>query len=175
MSGTAQHVWISDLTAGPLVLVREALLDFWGGERVSRGERSDCARARDVREIGCVDMKGGSALVLGDGAAPTTWLPRAQGGALVRWIDAESEAAAIAATGAGADATWTPTGCSFSSAGGAHVLFPAAAQGADTVGRARLVCVMPAGDYDILCADLEQSGACVRVYRLMWRPIARRR
>jgi hypothetical protein len=174
MKGTPQHVWISDPAAGPLVLVREALLDFWGGERVSAGGRSDCARAREVREIGCVEMKGGSALVLGNGAAPTTWLPRPQGGALVRWLAGEDEAAAIAATGAGAEATWTPTGCSFPSAGGAHVLLPAVAQGSETE-RARLGCVMPAGDYDLLCADLEHGGASVRVYRLLWRPSVRRR
>jgi hypothetical protein len=175
MTGTLQHVWISDPAAGPLVVVRKALLDFWGGDsETGRDGLSDCARARAVRELGALDMKGGSALVLGDGPTRTTWLPKPQGGMFVRWVSASNEAAALAATDAGADATWMPTGCTFATGGGAHVLFPASSSGA-TAREERLAFELPEGDYDILCSVLETADASVLVYRLMWRPRARRR
>jgi hypothetical protein len=152
------------------------LLDFWLGLNAPAGERSDYGRACAVGEVGSLDMKGGAALVLGDDPLRTTWLPRVQGGMFVRWVAAQDEASAIAATDAGADATWTPTGCTFTTAGGEHVLFPASLTGADAgkQGSESLRFELREGDYNVSSAMLEQSNATVLVYRLVWRPKTKR-
>jgi hypothetical protein len=163
------NVWISDRGPGPLVVVRKVLLDFWQGAEAVAGERSDYGRACAVGEIGCVEMKGGSALVLGDDPLRTTWIAKPQGGIFVRWVAADDEAAAIAATEVGADATWSPTGCSFTTGGGAHVLFAASVPGRDAM-RESLTFDLREGDYDVTSAMLEQGTASVIVYRARWRP-----
>lgn len=164
-----QHIWIVGQGPGPLVLVRKALLDFWCGVDAPAGQRSDYGRACGVSEIGCLDMKGGTALVLGDEPLRTTWLPKPQGGMFVRWIAGDDETSALAALETGADATWTPTGCSFTTAGGEHVLFPAAETGANAATEC-LKLELREGDYDVLCAVLDGGSASVLVYRLIWRP-----
>ena len=168
-----EHVWIREQGPGPLVLVRKSMLESWRGVNAPAGERSDYGRACAIGEVGCVELKGGSALVLGDDPLETTWLPKAQGGMFVRWIAADSEAAALAATEAGADATWTPTGCTFTTAGGVHVLFPASVKGSDSSTGASLSLELLEGDYNVTSAILEHDEATVLVYRLLWRPKAR--
>lgn len=168
-----QHVWISEQGPGPLVVVRKATLDFWHGVNAGAGERSDYGRACAIGEVGCVEMKAGTALVLGDDPLRTTWLARPQGGMFLRWVAGDDEAAVLAATDTGADATWSPTGCTFTTAGGDHVLFRASVAGADA-GSDSLTFDLREGDYDILSAILEDK-ATVLVYRLVWRPKSRRR
>jgi hypothetical protein len=172
--GDTQHVWVREEGPGPLVVVRRVMLDFWRGTTAPAGERSDYGRACAIGEIGCVDMKGGSALVLGDDPLKTTWLPRPQGGMFVRWIAGESEATVLAALDTGADATWSPTGCAYTTAGGGHVLFPAARAGTEAQAQG-LTFELREGDYDILSAVLEQGDATALVYRLVWRPKSRGR
>jgi hypothetical protein len=172
--GETQQVWISEQGPGPLVVVRRVMLDFWRGLNAAAGERSDYGRACAVGEVGCVDTRGGSALVLGDDPLMTTWLARPQGGMFVRWVSADSEAAALSATDTGADATWSPTGCTFTTAGGDHVLFRASVAGTEA-GADALTFDLREGDYDILSAVLEQDRATVLVYRLVWRPKSRQR
>jgi hypothetical protein len=91
------------------VLVRKALLDSWRGVTARGTERSDYARACGAGEVGAIDVKGGSALVLGDDPLLTTWIAKPQGGIFVRWVIAKDEAGALAAMDAGAEATWMPT------------------------------------------------------------------
>jgi len=168
-----KHVWISESGPGPLVVVRKTLLDSWRGVNAPAGESSDYGRACTVDELGCVDIKGGVALVLGDDPLRTTWIPKPQGGMFVRWVTADDEAAAIAATDTGADATWTPTGCTFTTAGGAHVLFAASAAGTDVTSEGGLTFDLREGEYSVSSAMLEQRTASVLVYRLVWRPKTR--
>ena len=164
-----QNVWITDQGPGPLVVVRKVLLDFWHGAEAPAGERSDYGRACAVGEIGSIDMKGGSALVLGDDPLRTTWLPKSQGGIFIRWIAADDEAGAIALTDLGADATWTPTGCTFSTGGGDHVLFAGRSHGRDAL-KDSLTFELREGEYDVTSATLEKGRASVVVYRVSWRP-----
>ena len=169
----AAHVWISEQGPGPLVVVRKSLLGYWRGLNVPGGERSDYGRACAIGEVGCIDIRGGGVLVLGDDPLRTTWLPKPQGGMFVRWVAASDEAAAIAATESGADATWTPTGCTFTTAGGEHLLFPASQAGEDTT-QERLAFELREGEFAVSSAMLEDGDATVLVYRLVWRPQARR-
>lgn len=171
---STQYVWIREEGPGPLVLVRKALLDFWRGVSAPAGERSDYGRACAIGEVGCVDIKGGSVLVLGDDPLRTTWLPKPQGGMFVRWVAADDEAQALAATEAGADATWTPTGCTFTTAGGVHVLFPASCAGSIATSGQSLSFELREGDYNVATAVLEHDNATVLVYRLVWRPKVKR-
>jgi hypothetical protein len=164
-----KQVWVSERGPGPLVVVRKVLLDFWSGADAPSGERSDYGRACAIGEIGCVEIKGGTALVLGDEPLRTTWLPRPQGGMFVRWIAADDEASALGATDMGADATWSPTGCTFTTAGGAHVLFAASVPGRNAK-EDSLTFDLREGDYDVSSAVLEQGSASVVVYRVVWRP-----
>ena len=150
-------------------MVRKVLLDFWRGVTAPAGERSDYGRACAVGEVGSIEIKGGHVLVLGDDPLRTTWVPKPQGGMFVRWVAAEDEAAAMAAVDAGADATWTPTGCTFTTAGGVHLLFPASVSGSDAT-RECLAFELKEGDYNVTSAMLEQGDSTVLVYRLLWRP-----
>ncbi len=176
MSDVGAHVWVSEKGPGPLVVVKKALLAEWRGVESTPGSASDYGRACHVGEVGAIEMKGGFALVLGDDPLRTTWLPRPYGGLFVRWIAADDEASAIAALDAGADSTWSPTGCIFSTTGGAHVLFPASTRGADALAAAgsSLSFELKEGDYDVTTTALEQGGASILVYRLTWKPKARR-
>ena len=166
-----QQRWVVGQGPGPLVVVRKALLASWRGLDAPAGQRSDYGRACAISEIGCLDLKGGTALVLGDEPLRTTWLAKPQGGMFVRWIAGDDETGALAALETGADATWSPTGCAFTTAGGEHVLFPAAATGENAAQECQRF-ELREGDYDVLSAVLDEGRASVLVYRLVWRPKA---
>ncbi|MBX3190177.1 MAG: hypothetical protein KF819_24330 [Labilithrix sp.] len=169
----ASHVWVCPRGPGPLVMVRKALLASWRGVNASGTDRSDYARACGAGEIGAIEVKGGTVLVFGDDPLRTTWIARPRGGVLVRWVTAKDEAGALAALDAGADSTWMPTGCTFSTAGGEHQLFDAAEVGAEPSDE-RVKLELLAGEYDIATAVLDRGDATVIAYRFLWRPPARR-
>lgn len=176
MSEGGGHVWVSEKGPGPLVVVRKAFLRDWHGVSAPSGSASDYGRACAIGEVGVIEMKGGVALVLGDDPLKTTWLARPHGGLFVRWIAADDEASALGALDAAADTTWSPTGCSYTTAGGAHVLFPASMNGDDALAKegASLTFDLRDGDYDVTTTVLEQGRASIIVYRLVWKPKARR-
>lgn len=97
--------WISG-SGGPLILLPEELLSHWSGidapegrvvESEGRwdpaGPATDYDRACDVdTPIAGIDVGAGSGIILGGEPAATTFLPRPNGGLLLRWVRADSEA-----------------------------------------------------------------------------------
>ena len=180
---TTKHVWVGAHGFGPrggaaagvpgevrapMVLLRKSQLASW------RGAPEDSARAAAVREIGVIDVGHGAigeALVIGDEPVPTTWLPRSDGGLLVRWVQADDEEHALAAVEASGDVTWSATGCAFKARAGDYALFHSALPGAEAAARQLLVTLaLATGIYLVTAAAVVNEGATVVVFRLAWRP-----
>lgn len=99
--------WVAG-DGGPLIVMEEALLDFWeGSDAPSDGREviaefrwgldvaTDYDKACDVNDFaGVIEMNGGHAFVLStNGDAMATWLPNFEGfaGAFVEWGYADDE------------------------------------------------------------------------------------
>jgi len=114
----------------------------------------DYDRACDVGDlVGLIPVGGGIALVLGDEPLSTTWVPAraAQGGYLVGWEYAESDAAVVQHLGRLDEASgWAAAGL-FSAGAEDLILFDAADPGLDP-SSARLAIALPAGSDRITTA-----------------------
>lgn len=109
---------------GPLCFVPREVLELRRGaaEPSAASAGSDYDRACGIPdELGVLDLVGGAALVLADEPHATTWMPRDDGGWLVRWVSAPSEARLLSAV-SGAAAEPFP--------GAPHVRFETRATGA---------------------------------------------
>jgi hypothetical protein len=168
VSGGTKRAWVSNLGPGPLVLLRTNLLAAWSGDDAAKSP-TDLARARGIRAIGTIPVGIGHALVVGGKPGPTTWIPGATGGLLVRWIAAESEDEVLRAADLATDATWSPTGCRLKARAGDHVLFHASLAGRDSA-RENIPVRLSTGLYDVTSAVVEEPPTSVVVYRLTWRP-----
>jgi Immunity protein 21 len=163
-----KQAWVSQLGAGPLVLMRRSLLTSWAGGAPTKIP-TDLERARAIREIGAIPVGIGSALVLSGRSVPTTWIPGPTGGMLVRWITAQTEEEVLRAAASSVDSTWTPTGARFKTRAGDHVLFHAGLTGLD-VDQENLPIKLMSGTYDVTSAMVGEHPVSVFVYRLTWRP-----
>ena len=114
--------WVST-TGGPQLLLSKSLLTAWGGiEPPSNGRvieakfrwngpgspATDYDRACDVRAWAATIAVGEArAIVLGDEPGQAAWWPLEDGGLLVRWVFAPSEAAVEAALRRGVEAAFS--------------------------------------------------------------------
>ena len=171
-----QLQWIAS-EGGPLLLLAAPLLAHWEGVAPPTAGRAvtatfralgpgapatDYDRACDVSdELGLVEVGPGYGLVLGDEPAATTWWPLPAGGVLVRWHQAESEAAVLAALRAALpDGLGSPTH-RFSVTAAPLLLFDAALPGSEAQPGAHLWLSVPVGEYTVTTADYQPDRATI--------------
>jgi Immunity protein 21 len=163
-----QLQWMAS-EGGPLLLLAAPLLVHWegadppsAGRAVSATFRAtgpgtpatDYDRACDVPdELGVLEVGPGHGLVLGDEPAATAWWPLPDGGLLVRWHHAESEAAVLAALRAAPLKGFGLPTCRFSVSAAPLMLFDAALPGPEAQRGAHLWLTVPVGEYTVTTAD----------------------
>ncbi|MFD9061817.1 Imm21 family immunity protein [Kitasatospora purpeofusca] len=134
---SADPVWVESL-GGPLIVVPESALQYWGGSTgdgmiAGDGGRPDdydraCGVEGPAEAIGLRGHDSACALVLGDEPATTCFLPGPR--AFVRWLAAESDAELIAAAEASLSDPETPwEDCGLWATDGPAVLMDAAEAG----------------------------------------------
>jgi hypothetical protein len=120
--------WIES-PGGPLLVLPTLLASEWSG-----ADSDDYARACSVgAAVGVVSVGSGAALVLGDEPLETSWLasPASDGGVLVRWIHADSDASVADHLRGWHDLLGWTRNLSFQSMGDSAYLMPAADNAAD--------------------------------------------
>jgi hypothetical protein len=141
-----QLTWYES-AGGPLLLVPCIYAVDWEGiETLSSGRTvqatfrwsdsdlsaTDYDRACDIDDyVGVLEVGAGRAVVLGDIAMPTTWIPSSGGGILVRWLYAESDSSALRALSKVSEELWQDTGHTFHVPSGPLCLFDSALVGRD--------------------------------------------
>lgn len=136
MNSENQLKWI-DSGGGPLILLEESLLCFWGGfepQRIKEDKNysDDYDRACDVEDyVGIIPVGSGYGLVLGQGPFHTGWRPfsETEDGFLVCWVYAENKVDATNSLVILPTSGWEKTKVKFQSAGGKLVLFDSAFDG----------------------------------------------
>lgn len=116
--------WVCN-DGGPFLLIPQKHLQAWEGTvppsngRVVQAQfrydptipATDYDRACDVEDyLGLLAVGEGTALVLGDEPVMTAWLPKANGGILIRWRYANSEADILAALNSVGPEAFTDSG-----------------------------------------------------------------
>jgi hypothetical protein len=155
--------WIQS-NGGPLLLLPAELLRHWGGAATSDYERA-CAVREEIAEL---KVGNGVGLVLGVEPHQTAWVPRDDGGLLVRWVYAEREAEAWAAVASAREGDVEPSSVAslVGGASGRCILFDSADSGHD-LRSAYLELSLAPGLYSVGTGTLS-PGANVRllVHRL---------
>jgi hypothetical protein len=137
-------VWVT-VGRGPLILMPRPALMAWGGVEQPRGGRviearsrwrdpdapaTDYDRACDLQEpLGVLDVNGRAALVLGGEPLATTWLPRPDGGVLVRGAGGDNRPPPLPSSQTLASVRWERTGVRITSRESSWTLFEAACPG----------------------------------------------
>ena len=157
-------------SGGPQLLLPEELLEEWSGVDSPRNGRvvktkgkwdedapaTDYDRACDVEElIECVEVGAGHGIVLGGEPHPTAFLPRPNGGLLVRWVQGRTEREVLEALGR-IDADDDGTPAFIEARPGPLLLFDAACPGGE-VEEDRVVLDLHPGRY-VAGASTVQTG-----------------
>jgi hypothetical protein len=91
-------IWLES-TGGPLILLEEDLLPYWGGYLSSFNSGvTDYERACEVSDyLGSIKVASRSGVLLGEQPYATTWWEPSEldDGLIVRWVSGEDEAASI--------------------------------------------------------------------------------
>ena len=117
------HLWRGDgglgLPVGDLSMVWETVL-----------KHTDYGRACGVDDyLGVLAVGPGECLVLGDEPLATTFLPKKDGGLIVRWVHAECEEDVVRAIQVVPENAWEPTPHIFHVGSGGLLLFDSACPG----------------------------------------------
>ncbi|MBK7351487.1 MAG: hypothetical protein KA180_05195 [Gemmatimonadales bacterium] len=145
----ASDFWHSAWVAsggGPLLVLPDSLLVYWGGADSpddaaiprARESGSDYDRACQVcGHIGLLDVGPGTGLVLADEPTDTMWARRAgdPGAYLIRWIQAENDDAMFRALEGLTNLRWEPSAHALLVPQGDLVLFDSAMPGTDILTR----------------------------------------
>jgi hypothetical protein len=185
--------WIAS-AGGPLIFVRKELVRAWRGIYVEAhspeeaddvidgvpfvihddfdfdNPRSDYERACAVKKyIEAIPCGDGRALILGDEPMQTCWWPLPDGGALLRWHHADSEADVINALADVDKLKWKKEKLVVD--GGAHYLFDSAEPGARASQKLKID--LAAGMFDVMTIENHQptSTTSLTLHRLRRRTV----
>lgn len=171
--------WVES-AGGPLILMSEALLPYWGGSEPPPpgtsvtatfrwsvdGPATDYDCACDVAAYaGVIRIGDGQGLVLGDMPMPAAWWPDG-GGFLVRWMAAPNDEAVLnILRGLSLDLAWDPE-AEFEFRAGPLVLFDSAWPGSDVRSEA-IRLELAAGRYRVDTALLETEDISIVLHRFV--------
>jgi hypothetical protein len=171
-------------TDAPLILLSEANLADWEGIDPPSGGRvveanfrwgdeaapaTDYDRACDINDyIGLISVGSGMALILNDMPMDTAWKAFGdnRGGLFIRYMYADSVAAALSAVDQVPAESWQATGLIFTVDAEPLYLFDSAYTGKDLANTEYLVIQMSPGTYSIETAVYENESAGIVLHRL---------